>query len=290
MALPSISEPYSFNFDGFLRGDNMLSALRHVTISVVGTKISGNAMHGIIKRLVDVKELHFRFCPSKYEDELQVPTALVRTTPMGHCLLSMATNIAFHDYRFGYLGPGLETISFPLVRALALVNCQGARYFFDQLQANQYPSLSALMITGDSYLPMYHIQSSLREVTSLRELILDGSSAEISDAAFITDHADTLELLSLVRGFEQVKRPVFGKLSNEQIDAMFSSMTKLRHLCLSIRGHSLISLQGSMSTFNKASGVTLVSLTSCLQHNAIFLTRTGIDRQAKHTTYSAYLV
>jgi hypothetical protein len=257
MALPSISEPYSFNFDRFLRGDYVISALRHVTISVVGSKMADNAMRGILKRLVDVKELHFQFCPIEYEDELQLPLSLVRTPCKGRCLLSMATDITMREYRFGYRGSGLEAISIPLLRALALVNCDRAHYFFDQLRGSQYPYLSALMVTGGSYLPMSRIRSFLREVTCLRELIL-GPTVDISDATLLTNHTDTLELLSLVRQHCAMNLPIF-QMSSEQIGATFSSFTTLRHLCLSSHKASWIYPHGRREIFDEALGIGLVS-------------------------------
>jgi hypothetical protein len=245
MALPSVADSGSIRFESLLHGENVMSALRHLTISVVGSAASENIIRGILDRSNDFKELHFRLRSHLPNDELQLPPTLVQTQSLGLFPLSLATNLTIHGYRFGYRGSGLWVVCFPLLRALAVVDCCSAHHFFRDLQATQFPDLSALMITGHSLLMSDILKSFIEGIKPLRELILVGAGVSISDATLLTNHADTLELLSLGRGPEDEDSTVY-LLSGEEMIAMFSSLTALRHLNLCITGDSVIDTRGNI--------------------------------------------
>jgi hypothetical protein len=174
----------------------------------------------------------------------------------------MATRITIRGYEFSYLGSGLEPISVPLLRALAIGNCNSALGLFDRLEANRCPSLSALMITDVSYFPMNVFQRFLKKIRSLRELVL---CSEITDFTVITDHAATLELLSLVRKSPHVNLELLS-MPHDYIHAMFSSLTALRYLCLSSGNHLIIRTDGRMENLSGTLQITLVSWTTYLKH------------------------
>jgi hypothetical protein len=112
------------------------------------------------------------------------------------------------------------------------------------------------MVTGHGMVIMAWLKNFIRDIPSLRELILDSESLSITDAALTTTQADTLELLSLGWSHEHSQVP---HLPVSQICTMFSTLTALRHLHLCIQSCAIVGTNGSITSSNEVLREILVS-------------------------------
>jgi hypothetical protein len=140
----------------------------------------------------------------------------------------------------------LRDASFPALRDLAVVGCYDASNLYRYLNPKWLPKLDAFMGTGgdlgldDSYWDF------IREMSTLRELILDAPHVELNDIATLALHSDTLELLYFRRQGPSREMSPFSN-AHRDMETLFSSPTALRHLRICVaRGTLLLRQNGKL--------------------------------------------
>lgn len=158
----------------------------------------------------------------------------------------MAARITLEGCSFGFGASILRTFSLPSLRALALVNCTQEETFLDGLSGEQMPRLVALMIKDGRCAVFALVDNFVQRLGPLRELITHGTSVDIKQAATITHHASTLELLSIRCRAEPRDYSAWASLSNETVVEILQSLSEIRHLQFWVQGFHTFARTGKM--------------------------------------------
>jgi hypothetical protein len=242
LSLPCIDEPGTVSFDSFFQETRTFSNLRHVTFNIVLSAKSTQVISSIIRRLLGCSELHLRFLTveaDRQSTSLQARPSLSR-------LLSVATRLTLQGCVFGYSGMNFSHVSLPCLCALALVDCPTVSAFFYVLQASHCPQLSALMVEGEDLIMGDPFHDFIKDLASLRELVVSGKHVIWGYPLILGSHADTLELLALSRVDDDLKTKLY-------------QLTAIRHLCLSVDEYLPIGREGKLVRFRTDVQALLVS-------------------------------
>jgi hypothetical protein len=256
LLLPYIHGPGGVIFDSFFQEKKTFSNLRYVTFDIVPLAIAVRVISSIIRMLCTSK-LHFRLLTFGAEDR-----SILLRRPSVSRLFSVATTLTFQDCDFRSGGIYFGHISLPCLRALALIDCLDACLFFYVLQATCFPQLSAFMFEGESLLMVNPLQDFIKNLASLRELIICGILVTWCDPGIINSHANTLELLVLSR-------------EDNDLKTMLYPLTAIRHLCLSFGEFLAVGRQGKLAKSQSGVQALLVSQSAVVGKLQESLTKTG---------------
>ena len=230
---------------------------------------SAEVVRGIVQRSANLNHLHFRLLPSDDLGAQRVPSTLLRTLPSEPSLLSLATNLTIHGYRFEYGESYLDSVSLPALKALAVVSCRREDLLFIGLSAIRMPDLHAIMVKG---CPMYStsaLEHFVASVASLRELVLHGESFAFDDGGSIMQHADTLELLSVRRKRSDLEYSPLSR-TPQTPDTILRSLTAVRHFSIYLLGTTLVGPRGDIVLFSEDLDKMLVSWWSNRRQSTTF--------------------
>jgi hypothetical protein len=242
LSLPCIDEPGTVSFDSFFQETRTFSNLRHVTFNIVLSADPLQVISSIVRRLLGSSELHLRFLTV----EVNRQSMSLRARSSVSSLLSVATRLTLQAHDFGSSGMNFSHVSLPCLCALALVDCPTIPIYFHGLQASNCPRLSALMIEGENLIMCEPFQDFIKDLTSLRELVVRGKHVLWGGPIMLGSHTDTLELLALSRVDDDLKTKLY-------------QLTAIRHLCLSVDEYLTIGREGKHVRFRTDVQALLVS-------------------------------
>jgi hypothetical protein len=227
VSLPPISGPTSIRLIDHLPTSSKLQNLRDFEVQPSPNTGFDAQIHAIVRQLPSLEQLHLR-CSSTPEDRYWNPAA--RGGFSRRTFFDMATKLTFHGYRFN-LANMYSAPRFPALRAMAIVDCAQIEYFFAFLLPENPPHLVALMLKSEKYINATSVVTFLGKLHGVREFILEGKDAWISDGAPLIGHAESLQLLSLhspsTSGVVNS-----GLMVEDTLKLMLRSLTALHHLDL----------------------------------------------------------
>jgi hypothetical protein len=231
VTLPNVNRTHNIRCRDFIGQSTTLQALHHVTFTVISTSSSDQGLRDIVHMSPNLSNIHIRLSSAGTEGYYRLPAAILLDHLGRPCMLSMVTRLTLEGCQFSYRGSILSNVSFPTLRALAIVHCTNEENVFNGLAATQCPQLKALMVKGSTTVMTRYRDAFLKGLQSLRELILDGDETNFDDALTLSQHANTLELLSIHRGGGDRQSSVFLGGEQDRIQAL-SSLEALRHLSM----------------------------------------------------------
>jgi hypothetical protein len=233
VTLPNVKRTYNLRCRDFIGQSTTLLALHRVTFTVMSSSSSDRDMRDIMHMSPNLKDIHVRLPSTEAERRYQLPVSILSSHRGRPCLLSMVTRLTFESCKFGNRGSILRNVSFPALRALAVVDCTSEYQIFNGFDATQCPQLTALMVKGSNSLMTEDREHFLKGLHSLRELLLDGEGSHFKDTSSLTQHANTLELLLIHGTYYGRQNSVFS--GTEQVrTAVLSSLKAIHHLSIYI--------------------------------------------------------
>ncbi|KAF1938577.1 hypothetical protein EJ02DRAFT_514441 [Clathrospora elynae] len=278
VSLPAVSRPINIQRTAYLPASSKLRNLRDITLRLSsGTTFDGQ-LSTIVRKSPNLEQLHLRFSSLGDEHPHRIMDTLAAGVSSKHDMFSLATNLTLQGYVFRLSLSGV-LISFPVLRALAVVDCSQDDYLFRELKPKKFPRLVALMIKADcdadaSFLSGSFLTAFIRGLRCLRELVIHNGDVWFDDGSDILPHAETLELLSIKGSGD---RSAFSEVAGDQGN-LLGSFTALRHLGFFIRtigfhrASGRVDMRNAQYTVLLGSLATLGSLqTLCLRIAAVIL-------------------
>ncbi|KAF2030641.1 hypothetical protein EK21DRAFT_111734 [Setomelanomma holmii] len=233
--LPSIDDLPVVRFDEHLGANPKFSSLKIATVSMTVIYSCEDALRCLLASSSDSLELHLRILMSHIDDGTsRIPSILLPQHPFRAHIISITTKLTFHKFHFSYGQSPLCTGSFPALTALSIDSCINCHSLFHGSNANNFPALNALMIAGPHLIMSGGVASFIRDLSTLRELVLDSEGVLFSNIAPIAKHAGTLELLYIRRRHSDIELSAFSGLGQSIVASLFGSLTALRHLGVSV--------------------------------------------------------
>jgi hypothetical protein len=118
--------------------------------------------------------------------------------------------------------------SFPVLRAMALVNCCNDRNLLRHLEAKVCPKLDALMVTGQATGMSANYGDFLLRLNPLRELVLVGADCFGVETTGLFPHVESLELLCIHASMDGSDIEAFYFDTSTTAD-MLDRLINLRH-------------------------------------------------------------
>ena len=228
VSLPLIGGSTGVRFMDYLAKSSILHHLRVFALQLSTDTAFDHQLSGIVTKLPTLQQLHLRlsslegFTPS---NPFGVRVGNMPNPKFG--MFSLATSLTLRGVTFDVRAGLTPTPSFPALCALAVVDCHKASFFFMRLNPEMFPMLSALMINVKADASSGFVERFIRGLTSLRELIIHGGRAWMTNLTNLLPHTQSLELLSF---HEPGNDNALAHLAITGGKAFLSSLTAIRHL------------------------------------------------------------
>jgi hypothetical protein len=203
VGLPNIRGSSGISIIEYLPVALMFHKLRNITLQLSNSNGSNDVSSAILQKSPNLDSIHLRL-PTQNDR----PTSCVFTVPKYAprswvALFSMATRLTIIDYDFRHVSVSVSMPTFPVLRALAVVDCQSVFHFQYQVSPKQYPRLRALIITAKKHICGELLAHFIAGLSCLRELVVYGRDLYFDDASSLRLHARTLD-----RNHRQTSPPV----------------------------------------------------------------------------------
>lgn len=172
----------------------MFSGIHELTVNVSCDQNYDGEIYEIVKKSPNLLGLHICFSQDAADAVPQRYPKHLNASPNRHNLHSAVTHLTLQGAIFRTF---YNDLSFPNLRALAIVDCERSGRFFTDLDSEEFPRLSAIMIKTHSTVSPVRLREFIRGLKSLRELIVHGEHVWFNDGSDIVQCGKTLQLLSL---------------------------------------------------------------------------------------------
>ncbi|KAI8941118.1 hypothetical protein NX059_002356 [Plenodomus lindquistii] len=229
LSLPRLSGEGAFDLQGYQRPIAIKRNINALTIYYCADSACHRYLDWLTNELSDPKELHLWFSSSATGHPWQRDVSRSFFKPLKCDLFKVTSKLTLSGYAFGDVTPSGGRISFPVLRALAIVDCEDVGLFCLMVPGNSFPSLTALKLESKSLTFTVHELEFIHGFPNLRELLVHGEIVHIADGSELFPEAGDLELLSLKN---HDKHSVFW--NKTEAAAAVTTLSALRFLSIGV--------------------------------------------------------
>jgi hypothetical protein len=224
--IPEVDGRPTIELRNFISNGHAFPSLRELAFNLPPRKNLDADLCHIVRQSLEARYLHLRILSSSDPNRAKISRILARGPVGKQSLFTVATRLTLHGYDFSENEYHIARISFPALRALAVIDCTWEALLFNKLEPKEFPAMDALMIKSQATIHLHIFKVFVEGLERLRELIIYGEYVYFENDLFLLQHADTLRILSIY----QAPNFCCFDLSNTTEVATFTALTSLCHL------------------------------------------------------------
>lgn len=248
--LPGVTKSITNLIHQYLPSQIPLPHLGAILFTPSESNNSTSSLYDIVQRSPRLDQFNVRCSPLGCDIKQSFRSIALGGQPSRYSLLSCATSITLQGYDFAHMADWETVPSFPVLRALAVINCRHDYYLLQSLKAKTVPKLDSLMVKTPISGSTTRYGSFIEYLNPLREFILVGHFTFGLELTGLLPHTKSLELICVHNHIGINQYTVF-EFGNDSTDSIFEALENLRHLSCYVDGTSFIDQHGhefSMAT------------------------------------------